>query len=67
MKEYISMENDLLDHIMVIGGIIFDREQMLYVIGGLDSNYTSLVKNITSKKSVISLDELFTRMRMYER
>lgn len=55
MKKYISIAKYLLDHIMVARDVISKREQVLYVIGSLDSNYTSLMKNITGKKYVISL------------
>lgn len=56
MEQYIRVAKDLLDHIMTAGDVLNDREQMLY----LDSNYTSLITNITSRKCVIPLDDIFT-------
>lgn len=40
---------------------------MLHDLGGLDSNYSSLMSNITSKKRIFGLDELFTLMRTHDR
>lgn len=40
---------------------------MLYMLGGLNVGYESLVNTITNKKRVLSLDKLFTRMRTHDR
>lgn len=45
MELYISVTKDLVDHFLATGDQISDREQILYVLGGLDQNYTSLKKN----------------------
>lgn len=37
------------------------------VLGGLDSNYTFIVINITYKKRISRLDKEFTKMCMHER
>lgn len=50
MDQYISKHMDLVDFLLPTGETLFDREQALYVIGGLDVNYTSLITNITNKK-----------------
>lgn len=47
MEQYISTARDLIDHLMAIGDHLGDREQVLYVPGGLDVNYISIVTNIT--------------------
>lgn len=40
---------------------------MLYILGGLDSDYLSLVTNIIGKKRVLGFDKLFTRLRTHDR
>lgn len=40
---------------LVVGDRTSDREQLLYVLVGLDSSYSSIVTSITSKKRVLSL------------
>lgn len=67
MEQYGGNGKDLIDYILAIDDKLNDIEQIIYVLGGLDINYTSLVTSITSKKIVISLDEVFTRMSMHER
>lgn len=51
---------------MAAGDVINDNEHMFYILGGLDSNYTSLITNIISKKCVLSRDDIFTRMCMHK-
>lgn len=64
MGQYIIVAKDLIDHILAVSDKISDYEQILYILGGLDSNYTSLVITITSKKWVLFLDEVFTCTRI---
>lgn len=66
MEQYISVAKDLTDHILAAGDTISDREQILYVLGGLDSDYTSLVTTITSKKRILPLAKVSTCIRMHE-
>lgn len=39
MEQYISHSKDLINHILETGDNMSDREQMLYVLGGLDVDY----------------------------
>lgn len=50
MQQYISHSKDLIDHILTTGDNLSDKEQLLYVLGGLDVAYESLVTTITNKK-----------------
>lgn len=50
MKEYINRAKDLIDFFLAIGDMLGDCEQVLYVLRGLDVNYTFLVTIITNKK-----------------
>lgn len=45
----------------------WQKKQALYILGGLNLTYTSAITNITNKKRVIGLDELFTSMKTLER
>lgn len=67
MEQCISLEKKLVDHILEFVDIISNREHMLYVFEGLDSNYISLITNITNKKQILSLNDIFTCLRMHER
>lgn len=67
MEKYICKAKDLIDHILVVGDHLNDHEKMLYILEGFDSNYVSLITNITSKKRVLGLDEVFTRLITHER
>lgn len=40
---------------------------MLYVLGGLDGHFESMVTIITNKKWFFTLDELFTWMRTHDK
>lgn len=40
---------------------------MLYVLGGLDGHFESMVTIITNKKWFLTLDELFTWMRTHDK
>lgn len=67
MKQYISKSKDIIDHLLDASDTLSDKEHMIYVLGGLDANYTSLVTNIISKERILSLDEIYTRMRLHKR
>lgn len=56
----------MIDHLYAIIDYISDPEQMLYVLRGLDSNFSPLVTNIIGKKRILSLDELFTCIRTHD-
>lgn len=58
MEKYISNSKDLIDHLFASGDALSDKKHMLYVLGGLDTNYTSLVTYITNKKIILTLNEL---------
>lgn len=42
----------LILHIEATGGGISNREQVLYVLGGLGNDYASIITTITQKKHV---------------
>lgn len=63
---YTSHSKDLIDHLFTIGDALSNRVQVLYMLGELDGGYKSPMITITNKKMVLSLDELFTRMRIYD-
>lgn len=67
MEQYISHSKDLIDHVQAVSDSPSDREQMLYVLGGLDGHYESTVTIVTNKKEVLTLDEFFTRMRTHDK
>lgn len=59
LEKYISIRKDLIDHFLAIRYIISDLEQKLYMFRGLNSHYSFLVTNVTGKKRILSIDELF--------
>lgn len=50
MEQCIGTSKDLIDYILVAGDTLGDKEQVLYVLGGLDTNYTSIVTTIITHK-----------------
>lgn len=42
-------------------------EQVLHILGGLNSRYNTIVTTIIQKKRVCSLDEVFIALRMHEK
>lgn len=62
MENYIGTTKNLINHIMVVGDEISDCEKVLYILGGLDFQYSSLITNITQKKCKPSLDEVFNAL-----
>lgn len=46
IEQYISGVEDVIDHLPTIGDTISGREKVLYVPGGLHSNYSSLITNV---------------------
>lgn len=56
MVQYISTTKDLIDLIIIVSDKLSERDQMLYVIGRLDSIYTSLITSITQKKHILNFD-----------
>lgn len=58
---------DLLNHLIAIEYHINVNEHSLYVIGGLDHNYSSLVGIVSYKRREINLNELFSTMRTHEK
>lgn len=67
IEQYISVAKDLKDYILAAGDKINDREQILYVLEGVDFNYTSLITTITNMKRILPPNKVFPRMRMHER
>lgn len=67
MDQYINHSKDLINHILVDGNVLTNIEKMLYVLSCLDSGYKSLVIPITNKKRVLSLEELFIRLRTHDK
>lgn len=67
MKKYIDNSKDLIDYLLVSSDALSDKEYILYVFDGLDTNYTSLITHITNKKKILTLDELYARIRMHEK
>lgn len=57
----------MIDYFTAASDPISDCEQMLYVLGNLDSNFAPLVTNITGKERILSLDKYFAHLRMQGR
>lgn len=53
MEQYINKSKVLIDHLLAARIESYDRKQVLYAFGGLDSNYMSLVTNITLRKECL--------------
>lgn len=66
METNINTIRELINHLIARDEMISTREQVIYVLVGLDLEYTSLITNITNKKHLRSLDEVLSRMRTYE-
>lgn len=67
MKKYIDNSKDLIDYLLVSSDALSDKEYIIYVFDGLYTNYTSLITHITNKKKILTLDELYARIRMHEK
>lgn len=67
MESYISSCRELLNHLIVVGDNITAREKVMYVIGRLDGNYSSLVTTVSNKRREISIDEFFSMMTTNEK
>lgn len=67
MGQYINHSKDMIDHLLVSRDTLSIRDQVLYVLRGLDGCYEFLVTIVTNKKKVLSLDELFNRMRTHDK
>lgn len=65
-KDYTNTLNELINHLIATIYAINDKEHVLYVLEGLDLNYTSLIILITSKKFLPSLDEVFSKIKIHE-
>lgn len=57
---------NLINCIVSASDDIFNKEQVLYVIGGLSLDYNTIVTIITQNEKVSSLDEIFTALRIHE-
>lgn len=67
MEEYIVDAKELFDLMSEIGDLISSQEEILYLLGGLNAGYISIVTNITHKKNMPSIDEVFSRLITHER
>lgn len=63
MNEYINRTKHLFNLLSAAGDTISLREQVMYLIEGLNFGYSSLITNLTYKNS---LEEVFTMMRVHE-
>lgn len=61
METYISAARKLINHVVAAGDFISPLEQVLYVLGGLDMTYTSLVTNITQQEVYTQFGRSFSK------
>lgn len=66
MEQYINHSKDVIDHLLGGRDNINTQYHMIYVLKGLDGNYSSLVTTVT-KKRVLNLDKYFTKTRTLEK
>lgn len=45
-----------INHLIAVGDTISEKEQIMYVIGGLDANYNSLITIVRHKDRQITLN-----------
>ena len=57
MEEYIMKIKNLADSLTVVGQIITDEELILYILGGLRSQFEVVVVNLTSRHDNLTLQE----------
>lgn len=58
-EAYISSTRELINLVFNNRDAISSREQVMHVFGSLDLQYPSLVINITNKKHVPNLEDIF--------
>ncbi|PON91412.1 Zinc finger, CCHC-type, partial [Trema orientale] len=58
IDEYILKMRGLADSLLAAGQPISDEELILYILGGLGSDYEAVVVNLTSRQDSISLQEV---------
>lgn len=66
METYISITKSLIDYVSITSDEISNRDQVLYILGGLGSDYACIIPTITQKKKVSSLSDLFSSLRIQE-
>lgn len=62
MNDYINKTKDLFNRLNVKGDTRTLKDQVMYLIGGLDYNYRSLITTLTYKKRILSFKEVFIMM-----
>lgn len=66
MSDFISRAKDLFNHLSVAGVQISLREQIMYLVNGLNFVYNSLITTITYKQKMPTLEEVFTMTHAHE-
>ena len=64
--DYFLKMRDIADTIASTGQSISDDELLLYVLGGLGSEYDPVVVNLTSRQDLVSLQEAQFLLQSHE-
>lgn len=66
MNEYINQAKDIFNLLLAAADPISLREQVIYLVSGLNFDYNSLITTLTYKKKMPTLEEVFIMMRVHE-
>lgn len=66
MDEYIEDEKKLFDLMSATSGYISSKEQILYLLRGMNLDYIYVITNIT-QKNIPSIDKVFSHLRKHKR
>jgi hypothetical protein len=66
IAEYFRMVKSLADTLAVIGKRLEDDEVISYLLGGLGSEYESLVISLTTRNDVFTINDVYAHMLSHE-
>ncbi|KAK6131406.1 hypothetical protein DH2020_034849 [Rehmannia glutinosa] len=66
MREYLSKIKGCCDVLAAAGEAISDKDQVIYILGGLSSDYNSVVVSVTSRHVPCTLMELHALLLSFE-
>ena len=66
IDEYILKMRGIADSLSSVGNAISDEELILYVLGGIGSEYESVVVNLTSRNDPLTLTDVQFMLQSHE-
>ena len=66
ISEFLLQIKRIVDSLNVIDELVYEKDHVMYILGGLGTNYLSFVVSITSRTQPIRLEELHSLFLAHE-